>query len=273
MTELAQQAPASPLEIIVCFKHVIDETELRIDRTNNKINFEGAKTKISDDDKNAIEEAVRLKEKYGGTITAVSVGPPDAKKSTKEALAMGCDRARLIADPLLQDEDALATAYVLAQAIKKLGKFDIILTATGTTDSYTGIVGPALAENLELPQLTYASKITVSGKKLTVDRSLDEGIETVECELPALITVSREINQPRFPTLIQIMSAGKKELLEWNAQSLALDPSMIGKGGSRVEVKSLDVPKSARKKVIFEGKSDEVGKKLAEALLKEGVVK
>ncbi len=138
-------------EIIVCFKHVIDETELKIDRANNKINFEGAKTKISDDDKNAIEEAVRLKEKNGGSITAICVGGADAKKSMKEALAMGCDRGRLISDPAFQDEDAVATAYVLSQAIKKVGKFDIVITATGTTDSYSGITGPAVAQYLELP--------------------------------------------------------------------------------------------------------------------------
>jgi electron transfer flavoprotein beta subunit len=271
---MAQQfAGKSPLEIIVCFKHVIDETELRVDRANNKINFEGAKTKISDDDKNAIEEAVRLKEKNGGTITAICVGPPEAKKSVKEALAMGCDKARLISDPLFQGQDAPATALVLSVAIKKVGKFDVILTSTGTTDSYTGIVGPALAEYLDLPQATFASKITVTGNKISVDRSMDEGLETVESPLPVLVTVSREINQPRFPTLIQIMSAGKKELVEWNAQALGIDASQVGKNGSKVEVKSLSVPKSARKKVIFEGKPDEVAKQLAEALLKEGVAK
>jgi electron transfer flavoprotein beta subunit len=260
-------------DIIVCFKHVIDETELKIDRANNKINFEGAKTKISDDDKNAIEEAVRIKEKNGGTITAVCVGGADAKKSTKEALAMGCDRARLVSDPAFQDEDAIATAYVLSLAIKKIGKYDIVLTSTGTTDSYTGIVGPALAEFLDLPQLTFASKIALSGNRATVDRLLEDGVETVEADLPILITVAREINQPRFPTLLQIMSAGKKELLEWNAAAISADPSMVGKIGSKVEVTALNVPKSSRRKVIFEGKPDEAAKQLAEVLVKEGVIK
>ncbi len=257
----------------MCFKHVIDETELRIDRANNKINFEGAKTKISDDDKNAIEEAVRIKEKNGGSITGVCLAGPDAKKSVKEALAMGCDRARLISDPAFQDEDAIATAYVLSQAIKKIGKYDIVLTSTGTTDSYTGIVGPALAEFLDLPQLTFASKITISGNHATVDRLLEDGVETVGAELPVLVTVAREINQPRFPTLLQIMSAGKKELLEWNAANLGVDPSLVGKVGSMVEVTGLNVPKSSRKKIIFEGKPDEAAGKLAEALVKEGAVK
>jgi electron transfer flavoprotein beta subunit len=260
-------------EIIVCFKHVIDETELKIDRANNKINFEGAKTKISDDDKNAIEEAVRIKEKNGGSITAVCVGGAEAKKSVKEALAMGCDKARLISDPAFQDEDAVATAYVLSQAIKKIGKFDIIVASTGTTDSYTGIVGPALAEFLDLPQLTFAAKITLAGTKVSVDRLLEDGVETVEAELPVLVTVSREINQPRFPTLLQIMSAGKKELLEWNASAIGVDASMIGKTGSKVEVTALNVPKSSRKKMIFEGKPEESATKLADLLVKEGVVK
>jgi electron transfer flavoprotein beta subunit len=260
-------------EIIVCFKQVIDETELRIDRANNKINFEGAKTKISDDDKNAIEEAVRIKEKNGGTITAVCVGTTDAKKSTKEALAMGCDRARLISDPAFQDQDAVATAYVLAQAIKKIGKFDIIIASTVTTDSYTGIVGSALAEFLDLPQLTFASKVTVAGNKLTVDRLLEEGVETVETEFPALITVAREINQPRFPTLLQIMGAGKKELLEWKGADLSIDLNLVGKNGSKTFVTGLNVPKSSRKKILFEGKPEDSAKQLAEVLVKEGVVK
>ncbi len=260
-------------EIIVCFKHVVDETELKIDRQNNKINFEGAKTKISDDDKNAIEEAVRLREKNGGSVTALCVGQADAKKSVKEALAMGCDRARLLIDPAFQDSDAIRTAFVLSQAIKKIGKFDVVITSTGTTDAYTGIVGPSLAEFLDIPQITYASKVTISGNKLTVDRLMDEGVETVECDLPALLTVAREINQPRFPTLIQIMSAGKKELLEWNAQALGIDAQFVGKSGSAVEVKELSVPKSARKRILFEGKPEEAAKQLVDALLKEGVVK
>jgi electron transfer flavoprotein beta subunit len=253
---------------------VLDETELKIDRASNRINFEGAKTKISDDDKNAIEEAIRIKEKNGGSVTALCVGPADAKKSMKEALAMGCDRGRLIVDPSFQDSDAIATARILSKAIKKnIPKFDLVITATGSTDSLTGIVGPSLGESLGIPQITFASKIMVTGNKVTVDRAVEDGLETVESDFPVLITVSREINQPRFPTLIQIMSAGKKELLEWNAQSLGIDPSSVGKLGSRTETVALNVPKSARKRIIFEGKPDETAKQLAEAMLKEGVVK
>ena len=260
-------------EIIVCFKQVIDETEIKIDRDNNRIVLEGAKTKISDDDKNAIEEAVRLKEKNGGSVTAVCVGSTDARKSAKEALAMGCDRVRLVIDQLFQDGDAMSTAFILSETVKKIGKFDLIITATGTTDSFSGIVGPSLAEYLNLPLISYASRIALSGNKITADVSHEEGIETLQCELPALVSVSREINQPRFPTLIQIMSAGKKDMLEWNAQALGVDPSRVGKAGSKVSIISFAVPESARKKIIFEGKPEDAAKQLAEALLHEGVVK
>lgn len=197
----------------------------------------------------------------------------DAKKSVKEALAMGCDRARLLSDPVFQEGDAITTAYVLAQAIKKIGKYDIVITAAGTTDSYTGIVGPALAEFLDLPQLTFASRITIAGTRVTVDRLLEEGVETVEAEFPVLVTVAREINQPRFPTLLQIMGAGKKELLEWSAATLGIEPALVGKAGSKVFVSALNVPKSSRKRIIYEGKPEETATRLAEALVKEGVVK
>lgn len=260
-------------EFVVCFKQVLDETEIRIDRANNRINFEGVKTKISDDDKNAIEEAVRLKEKNGGSVTAICAGSSDSKKSAKEALAMGCDRARLVIDPAFQDGDALSTALILAQAVKKIGKFDLVLTATGTTDSYSGIVGPSLAEYLGIPLISYANKITLSGNNVEVDSSYEEGLLTLRSALPALVTVSREINQPRFPTLIQIMGAGKKEMLEWNAQALGLNQAQTGKSGSKTIVESLAVPQSARKRILFEGKPEDTARQLAEALFREGVVK
>jgi electron transfer flavoprotein alpha/beta subunit len=215
---------------------------------------------------------VKLKEKNGGSVTALCVGKSDAKKSVKEALAMGCDRARLLIDPAFEDGDAVRTGYILSKAIKKIGKYDIVLTATGTTDVYSGVVGPALAEFLGVPQITFVSKLSLSGNKVTAERLLEEGIETVEAELPVLITVAREINQPRFPTLIQIMSAGKKEALEWNAKDLEIEASTVGKTGSLVSVESISVPRSARKKMIFEGSAEETSGKLADALLKEGVV-
>jgi electron transfer flavoprotein beta subunit len=260
-------------DIIVCLKQVYDETEIRIDRPNNRIIVEGAKTKISDDDKNAIEEAVRLKEKNGGSVTAVCLGSSDVKKSAKEALAMGCDKVRLLVDPLFSESDALNTAFILSKAISKIGKFDVVITATSTTDTMSAIVGPSLSEYLGIPLLSFVTKLSLSGNKISADSSYEEGVTTVEAELPALVTVLREINQPRFPTLLQIMSAGKKEMIEWNSQALGLDQSSVGKNGSNLEVKSLSVPQSARKKVLFEGKPEDTSKQLADVLIREGVVK
>ncbi|MHB1909387.1 MAG: electron transfer flavoprotein subunit beta/FixA family protein [Nitrososphaerales archaeon] len=262
------------MEVIVCLKHVVDETQLKVDRANNKIIFEGAKTKISDDDKNAIEEAVKIKEKNGGTVTAICLGSTDAKKSLKEALAMGCDKGRLLVDTNFQDMDAIRTALVISRAIKKIGKYDLVITSTGTTDVYSGVVGPSIAEFLQVPELGFVSKLEiVAPNKVKVERLLEEGVEIVECETPLVLTVVREINQPRFPTLIQIMGAGKKEMIEWDAKALEIDTSSIGKSGSKVHVDSVDVPKSARKKLLFESSPEEASEKLADALLKEGVVK
>ena len=137
----------------------------------------------------------------------------------------------------------------------------------------SSIVGPSLSDYLDIPLLSFATKIALSDNKITADSSYEEGITTVEAKLPALVTVSREINQPRFPTLIQIMSAGKKEMIEWNAQALGLDQSSAGKNASKLELQSLSVPLSARKKILFEGKPEDTAKQLAEVLTHEGVDK
>ena len=137
----------------------------------------------------------------------------------------------------------------------------------------SSVVGPSLSEYLGLPLLSYATKISLSGNVVTIESAYEDGILAQESELPVLVTVSREINQPRLPTLIQIMGAGKKEILEWNAQTLGLDSSSVGKSGSKVEVKSLVVPQSARKRTLFEGKPEDAAKQLAEALIRDGIVK
>jgi electron transfer flavoprotein beta subunit len=251
----------------------VDETEVKVDRENNRLIFEGAKTKISDDDKNGVEEAVRLKEKAGGSVTVVCQAGSDAKKSLKEALAMGCDRARLLSDKSFIDSDAIKTAQILAAAIRKLESYDIIICATATTDVYSGVVGPALAETLGIPCVAFASKISLDGTKVRAERNLEDGIEVVESNFPVLITVLREINTPRFPTLLQIMGAGKKELIEWSSKDLALEPHNTGKDGSALRVAALNVPKSARKKQMIDGNPSESAQRLAEILLREGLVK
>lgn len=254
------------MDIIVCFKQVVEETEIRVDREGGRLIFEGVPTKISDEDKNAIEEAVRIKQKHGGTVTGLTLGSVESRKQVREALAMGCDRAYLILDSEARGQDTYRTAKILAEAIKKIGKFDLILCGSASTDNLAGQVGPMIGEILALPQLTYVKKIDVDGRLIRVERSLDEETEVCEAQYPALITVTREINEPKVPTLMQVMAAGKKPLVEWSVKDVSADLP------TTVEVVRMEVPRIARKRVIFKEKPAEAVQKLAEAVKKEGVI-
>jgi electron transfer flavoprotein beta subunit len=256
------------LDIIVCFKQVVEETEIRVDREGGRLIFEGVPTKISDDDRNAIEEAVRLKQKYGGTITGITLGSVESRKQVREALAMGCDRAYLILDDSrgTLGYDTYRTAKILAEAIKKIGKFDLILCGSLSTDNLAGQVGPMIAEILGIPQLTYVKKIEVDGGRIRCERALDEETEVCEAQCPVLITVTREINEPRVPTLMQVMAASKKPLIEWSLKDvLAETPNTI-------EVVRMEIPRISRKRIIFKEKPAEAVQKLVEAIKKEGVI-
>ena len=254
------------LDIVVCFKQVVEETEIKVDREGGRLIFEGVPTKISDDDKNAIEEAVRIKQKYGGTVTGLTLGSVESRKQVREALAMGCDRAYLILDSEARGQDTYRTAKILAEAIKKIGKFDLILCGSASTDNLAGQVGPMLGEILGLPQLTYVKKIEVDGGKIKCERSLDEETEVCEAPLPALVTVTREINEPKVPTLMQVMAAGKKPLVEWMVKDVLADCP------STVDVVRMEIPRITRKRIIFKDKPAEAVQKLAEAIKKEGVI-
>ncbi len=254
------------MDILVCLKQVVEETEVKVDREGGRLIFEGVPTKISDDDKNAIEEAVRLKQRVGGTITGLTLGPVESRKQVREALAMGCDRAYLILDTELRSQDSIRTARLLAEAAKKIGRFDLILCGSASTDTLAGQVGPMLAEMLGLPVLTYVRKVEVIDGRVRVERSLDEEAEVCEATCPALITVTREINEPKVPTLMQVMAAGKKPLTEWPVSEVLAAPALT------VEMLSLEIPKITRKQIIFKEKPAEASQKLAEAIKKEGVV-
>ena len=254
------------MDIIVCFKQVVEETEIRVDREGGRLIFEGVPTKISDDDKNAIEEAVRLKQKHGGTVIGLTLGTIESRKQVREALAMGCDRAYLILDNEAKGHDTYRTAKILAEAIKKIGKFDLILCGSASTDNLAGQVGPMLGEILGIPQLTYVKKIEVDGGRVKCERSLDEETEVCEAQYPALITVTREINEPKVPTLMQVMAASKKPLVEWAVKDILPDTP------STVEVVRMEIPRITRKRIIFKEKPAEAAQKLVEAIKKEGVI-
>lgn len=259
--------------MIVLAKQVFYTQDLRIDRTTKKLKTEGVARVISESDKNAIEEAVRLKEKQGGKITVLTMGPPEAKEALREAIAMGADEGYMLVGPEFENSDGHATAAALAAAIKKIGQFDMILCGETSEDQYSFQVGPRTAENLNLPQITYAVKITIQDTKVVVERSLEDSYETIESKLPVFITVSREINEPRLPTLMAIMAASKKPMTAWTTGDIGLKPSDLGREGSLTESLRSTVATGERKRITIEGEPNEAAEKLATTLVGEGVVK
>jgi len=255
------------MDIIVCVKQIVDLKQLRFQRETREPILEGLPWVISDVDKNALEAAVRLKEAVGGTVTVLSLGStPKLKETIKEALAMGADSATLIIDPALAGNGPAATAEVLARAIQKIGRYDLLLLGEASADNYSGQVGPRLAERSGLPQVTFAIEIEPVDGHLRITRSLEDSLEIVEAPLPVLVTVLNEINAPRIPALTQILRAGRKPMTEWKAADLgfASAPAPL------THIISNAAPKSTRKGQIYSG--DEAVDRLVDALVREGVV-
>jgi len=257
--------------IIVCLKAAVDVSQLKVDPATRQLITAGAPKKISDFDKNALEEAVRIKEKLGGVeVFTLTISSEDAKAVLREALAIGADKAYFVNDPFVASIDTSGTAYVLAQAVKKIGEFDLILGGEASLDSFSGLVGSRLSELLGLPQMTSVRKLTVEGDALIAERALEDASETVRVKMPAVVTVTREINQPRIPSLMMIMKASKKEIVNWTLADLAVQKERIT---PKIEVIEVLAPKMERKKIIIKGETvQEIAEKLARALIQEGVV-
>ncbi|MFX0196773.1 MAG: electron transfer flavoprotein subunit beta/FixA family protein [Candidatus Hodarchaeota archaeon] len=261
------------LKIVVCFKYSLDVDEIQVNPDTNTPILEQVPRKISDFDKNALEAAIKLKEEHGGEVIAVTACPVDPSKGVKEALAMGADMAYIVSDPSIENSDAFTTSLLLAKAIKKIGSFDLILCGEAAIDGFSGQVPVALAERLNIPQLTYVRKISLIERKVVVERTLEEGYPVMKTPLPTLISVTGEINEPRIPSLMMIMKAGKKPMTSWTIENLGLSSELIGSEGSLIRVTKLYVPPSQRKQIIIEGETpQEAVEKLVEELDKIGVL-
>jgi len=261
------------VRILVCVKQALDVSQLKADSATRRLILVDAPKKISDFDKNALEEAIRIKEKLGGEVLTVTVGSEDAKTTLREALAMGADKAYLISDPVFENSDTLATSYVLAEAIKKIGAFDFILCGEASIDSFSAQIGPRIAERLGIPLITYARKVSLEGDTVTAERGLEECFETVKAKMPVVITVTKEINEPRTPSYMEIMKAFKKEMVMWKAADLNIPSEKVGEAGSAVRVLDVLAPKVERKKIVIKGETAaEIAEKLAKTLILEGVV-
>jgi len=217
-------------------------------------------------DKNAVEEALRLKSSHQGDVVVFTVGPSESKKAIREALAMGADKGvQVTADTTATD--TLRTAELLAAAIKRSGPFDVIVCSEGSSDTYSGQVPPMLGEMLGAAFVSYARKIDVRDKTVRVERSLEDSIEVAEATVPIVVSVVSEINEPRYSTLIQIKLAGQKPLEELTGEQL-----LSSRAHEQASVVSMSVQQSSRKHIMIDGTPDESANKLVDALLKEGVL-
>lgn len=225
------------MRIIVCIKQVPDTMEVQIDPETGTLQREGIEAVVNPLDLYALEEGLRLKEKYGGTVTVLSMGPPQAETALREALALGCDEAVLLSDRAFAGADTWATSHTLACAIRKLGAYDVIVCGLKTTDGDTAQVGPGLAEDLGIPHVSYVGKIVdLTPDAITVERPLEETYEVVTAPLPCLITVTKEINVPRLPSFRRKLQARKMEVPIWTASDLSGDPNRFGLEGSATRV-------------------------------------
>jgi len=257
--------------IIVCLKQAVDVSQLKVDPSTRNLLIASAPKKISDFDKNALEEAIRIKEKLGDTeICTVTVSADEAKTVLREALAMGADKAYIVNDANLKDIDTSGTACVLTEAIKKIGDYNLILCGETSLDSFSGLVAPRLAESLNIPQMTSVSKISVEGDAVIAERTLEDAVETVKAKMPTLVSVTREINQPRIPSLMMIMKASKKEIVTWSVADLNIQRERLD---AKIDVIEVLAPKTERKRVRITGENAaEIADKLAKALIQEGIV-
>jgi len=259
------------MDIIVCMKQVPDLQQIRI--KDRRPILENVPYVWGDIDKNAMEEAVRIKEKVGdGKITVVAKGTDRFQQGILEPLAMGADEAVLLTDPAFAGTDSLGTAKVLAKAIEKIGAYDLILTGEGSTDSYSGVVPSALAELLGITEITYVRELEVEDGKIRAVRNMEESFEVMEASLPALVSVAQEINEPSLPKFMAIRKAGAKPKHEWGPADIGLSAEELGDKANRVETLSNLAPEQDRKNIMLEGDAGEKVGALVDALTKEGVV-
>ena len=243
---------------------------IEIDSSSKRMQRKGVPHELDPAAASAVEEGLRLTEKHGGAVVLVTMGTSDATIGIRNALAMGVTSAVHILDDAVAGSDTLGTAKLLAAAIEKL-EYDLVICATESSDSYSGIVHGQIAQLLGLPALTFAKEVAVEGGKITIKRQSETGFDLVESSLPALVACSSGINEPRYPQLKGIMAAKKKEIKVYTAADLGLSPDQVGEKGAREKVLSIGRPpkRQAGKAVVDEG---EGGKQIADFLAEIKVI-
>ena len=253
------------MNIIVCIKQVPDTAEVKINPETGTLIREGVPSIVNPFDMHAIEAGLQIKEKVGGKVTVLTMGPPQAETALKEAISMGADDALLLSDRAFAGSDTWATSYTLSRAIEKLGA-DVIICGKQAIDGDTAQVGPEVAEFLNIPHISYIRKIEdVTNGFIRVQRLMDEGYDIVESSLPVLLTVVKELNEPRLPSLKGKMAAKKAEIKKWVSSDILADENNLGLRGSPTQVKNIFTPQARSGRKMIEGTPEEQ----VDALIKE----
>lgn len=253
------------MNIVVCVKYVPDAQSERTFNDDNTTDREGVDGLLSELDEYAIEEALKIVEAGEGEVTVVTIGPDSASEAIKKALQMGADKGVHVVDDAIAGSDAPATSLILAEAIKKIGTPDLILTGMASTDGTMAVVPAMVAERLGLPQVTFASDLTVGDGSVTIRRDGDTASETIEASLPALVSVTDQINEPRYPSFKGIMAAKKKPVETWSLADLGVDAGQVGADGAWTAVESFTKRPPREQGEIVNDEGDG-GTKLAEFL-------
>jgi len=256
------------VRIIVPIKQVPETSSVKMDPETGTMIREGVEAIINPLDLYGIELAIQLRERFGGRITALSMGPPKADKALREAVAMGIDDGVLLSDKAFAGADTWATGYTLARAIRKLGDFDLVICGERATDGDTGQVGPGIASFLDLPVATYVSRFDdLEDGRIRVHRLVEDGYEVLELALPALITVVKEVSDPRLPTLRGKQKARKADVPVWTHETVEAEDGRIGLGGSPTRVVKIHRPKVARECVKVAATDEESTAKAVDGLI------
>ena len=260
------------MNIVVCLKQVPGTTDVQIDPETNTLRRQGIENVVNPFDAYALEEAVSLRERFGGTVTAITMGPPQAEEMLREAISCGADEAVLVSDRAFAGADTLATSYTLSRAIQRLGEWDLVVCGRQTIDGDTGQVGPELAEWLDVPFVAYVTKVAdITEGVVTVRRMVEDGHEVIEMPLPGVITVTKEINVPRLPSLRGKMKSKRAEIPAWTAADLDVDDALIGLSGSPTTVVKVFFPQRVSDAEMIAGDHETQVASLVEKLRDVGI--
>jgi electron transfer flavoprotein beta subunit len=261
------------MHIIVSIKQVPNTTNVQIDPAKGTLKREGVESIINPFDEYAIEEAIRIKERVGGTTTVITMGPPQAESALRDAIARGIDNAILVSDRAFAGADTWATSYTLATTIKKIADYDIVICGKQATDGDTAQVGPGIAEMLGIPHIAYVKKVEdVTADKIKVERMMEDGYDIIESPVPVLLSVVKEINTPRMPSLRGMMAAKKAVITKWSAQDILAEAGNIGLNGSPTQVMKIFSPPPRQGGERLDGSPEKVAEALVERLRKAQLI-